>query len=123
MTRLGSVSWPCERGVNGGVNGCVENAVHTSIHTTFTAFAQRPRKLCGRRELAPKMSETGGFIEIRPGQRSRRRTARMLYNSTWAQNTLRGLLARRATPYAIPWTDFDELARSGYLRGHVCAAV
>ena len=31
--------------------------------------------------------------------------------------------ARRATPYAIPWTDFDELARSGYLRGHVCAAV
>ena len=72
---------------------CCENAVHTSIHTTFAAFAQRPRKLCGRRELAPRMSETGGFIETRPGQRSRRRTARMLYYSTLAQNTLRGLLA------------------------------
>ena len=69
----------------------LNDAVHTSIHTTFTAFAQRPRKLCGRRELAPKMSETGGFIEIRPGQRSRRRTARMLYYSTLALiHALRG---------------------------------
>ena len=59
--------------------------IHTSIHTTFALSARRPQTLYSRADVTLETSRTGGFIEIRPGDRMGRCTASRPRNVFWAK--------------------------------------